>query len=282
MQAAEWAQLNRAGIFEDPGLLKYAAPFPSSALMHSVSSLENERDFAAHGADLFLAISQVSPRPLASYRSLLDFGCGCGRFTRMLKGHPHGVWGCDINGDHVEWVQSNLDYVQASRSPVVPPLAYSRHQFDAVVAISVFTHLNEESQDQFLCELARIAQPGACLFLTVHGERAMQRALQEEGIMKMLAVDPERFQKASQDFARGQFAFVLQTESFERQSLARRWAGKLLPRLAAKTLPYGMTFHPPSYIHTHWSRWFRIQDIHAAAIHDFQDIVVLLPRQERP
>jgi SAM-dependent methyltransferase len=97
MPLEEWIWLNRSGIFEDPELRRYVAAFPPSDLMENVCGLRSEQDFASHGADLFVAISKASPKPLTEYGHILDFGCGCGRLARMFKGHPHRVSGCDID-----------------------------------------------------------------------------------------------------------------------------------------------------------------------------------------
>lgn len=126
LPAEDWAWLNRTGVFRDPALRKYVSPFPPAALMQNVSGLVKEEDFASHGADIFEALSAASPRPLAEYQHLLDFGCGCGRLARMFKGHPHQVSGCDIDRRHVEWARQNLDYMKVSVSSVKPPLPSQR------------------------------------------------------------------------------------------------------------------------------------------------------------
>ena len=48
---------------------------PPSELMVNASSLDEERDFASHGCDIYEALSKVSAIPLADYEKILDFGC---------------------------------------------------------------------------------------------------------------------------------------------------------------------------------------------------------------
>lgn len=136
----DWLWLNRTRAFERPELRRFVSPFPPPALMQNVSGLESERDFASHGVDIFAALSVASPRPLAEYKHIMDFGCGCGRLARMFKGHGHKVSGCDIDRRHVEWTKDNLDYMQVKLSSVKPPLPYKDDDFDAIISISVFTH----------------------------------------------------------------------------------------------------------------------------------------------
>ena len=281
MPQETWVWLNRSGIFEDVNLRQYVAPFPPVHLIQNVSGLTNERDFAAHGVDLYVALSKASEKPLTEYQRILDFGCGCGRLARMLKGHPYELAGCDVDSRHIEFIQSNFDFMEASLSSLQPPLPYASDKFDAIISISVFTHLNETSQDEFLSELHRICVPGARLFVTVHGERALQRAQSEEMIWQMLSVDRRGFDAARKEFAGGGHSFILQDghlTSIPRKttllSRARSFFGASSP---IRPFEYGITFIPEKYIRSHWNRWFEIVAYHHGAIHNFQDIVVMTP-----
>ena len=279
MPTEDWVRLNRMEVFNDPTLRRYVSPFPPRDLMQNVSGLVSESDFASHGTDFFLALSAVSPKPLSAYRSILDFGCGCGRLARMFKGHPARVCGCDIDHRHVNWVRDNLKFVEAKLSSVNPPIPYADNEFEAVISISIFTHLTEYSQDLFLAELARVTQPGGYLFLTVHGERALHRALTEPAIRNMLSMDEDRFQRALQAFKQGKHGFVLQeghltTSGSDKRSLTNLFTKKVVE----EPFEYGITFVPEHYVQSHWSKWFKVEAYHSGALHDFQDIVVLRPR----
>jgi glycosyltransferase involved in cell wall biosynthesis/SAM-dependent methyltransferase len=258
LPAREWADFNRRVIFDEPALQTLAAPFPPRSLMQNVSGLEAERDFAAHGAHFWEAFSQILPRPLSSYSPILDFGCGCGRLARLFKGHPGEVHGCDIDPRHVQWVRGHLPFVTAVATQPNQPLPYADDSFELVIAISVFTHLTEASQDLMLAELRRIARPGGTLLLTTHGERALQRAREEERIYRMIAVDDARFARAQEDFAANRHAFVPQEG-----------------HLTSATFQYGITFLSSPYVHSHWGHDLHVQDIVSGGLHDFQDIVVL-------
>jgi len=276
MPLGDWIQLNRVDVFTDAKLLPYVSPFPPRELMQNVSGLVSQSDFASHGCDFFIALSEASPKPLADYRSILDFGCGVGRLARMFKGHPGVIAGCDIDHRHVEWVDATLDFVDARLSKVDPPIPYESGEFEAVISISIFTHLNERSQDQFLAELARVTAPDGLLFLTVHGERALQRANNEPTIRAMIDVPDRPFAKAKSDFAAGRHAFILQ-DGHLTTTLASSGRGSQ-KKLVEGDFEYGITFVPEQYVRSHWGRWFDVVDYRAGAFHDFQDLVVLRPR----
>ena len=277
LSADDWLLLNGRAIFDDPLLRPYVAPFPPKKLMTNVSGLTNDRDFASHGVDIFRALTQVSPKPITDYRSILDFGCGCGRLARMFKGHPNRIVGCDIDERHVNWVAGNLDYMTACLTSINPQLPFDDDEFDAIFSISIFSHLTEKSQDDFLAELSRITSSEGYLFLTVHGSRAMERAKSEKMIWDMIWVDKQLFDKACAEFERNRHAFILQGH------LTTVGVDKSLKRTVKAVIEepyqYGITFIPEQYIFTHWAKWFHVVEIRRGAIHDFQDIVVLRPRK---
>ena len=189
---------------------------------------------------------------------------------RLLKGHPGELQGCDIDPRHVAWMQSNLDYCRVQRSSVNPPLPYAAATFDAVISISVFSHLNEASQTAFLAELARITKPGATLMLTIHGEAAMRRARAEKGIFDMIAVPREAFDEAGRRYDAGDYAFILQQGHLTRQAGTESSASIL-----AEEYEYGITFIPRAYLDRVWARHFKLVRVVEGGLHDFQDIVVL-------
>lgn len=159
--------------------------------------------------------------------------------------------------------------------------------------------MNEWSQYGFLKELRRIASPEGRLLLTIHGERALERAKVEKAIFDMLSVDGELFAEACDRFGRNRHAFILQhghlTESPPetarmeepgKTALWKRGWRHLRERYSIRrkapegAYEYGITFIPEKYVAEHWSRWFRVEEIRRGAIHNFQDIVVLRPRKE--
>ena len=257
-----WLELNTRAAFDDPNLRREIAPFPPAHLMQVVSGLTSEAEFAVRGARIYRAMQNASPVPLTEFQSVLDFGCGCGGLSRLFKGHPGQVTGCDIDHRLIEWIDSNLDFMRAVRTNPNESLPFDDDEFDAVISNSVFTHLSEPSQEFYLKELKRVSRPGAFLFLTVHGARALERAQTEEQIFNMIAIAPEELLEAASTMSQGLHSFVLQRSG----------------HLTTETYDYGITFIPESYIQSVWSRYFDIVRIVDGAIDDWQDIVVCRKR----
>ncbi len=94
-----WVWLNRTGAFQNANLHKFVCSFPPSKLMYSVSGLTNEPDFASHGADLFLVLSQASPVLLLNTKNCWTLGVaaiGSRECSRTIPTHylaaTHGMW----------------------------------------------------------------------------------------------------------------------------------------------------------------------------------------------
>lgn len=260
MPHQQWADFNRTAIFAGGDVSK-SAPFPPKELMQIVSALTSERDFASHGADLWLALSAAAPKPLHEYASILDLGCGCGRLARMFKGYKGHLTGCDIYPGHVEWVNNNLPYMNAVLTNPDTALPFGNGQFELIISISVLTHLNEESQDFMLSELRRITHKDGLLLLTIHGERALERATTEEHVWNILGVDRLAFEQAQIAFSQDRHGFILQEG-----------------HLTDDKFQYGISLHSARYVQSHWGRYFDIRQHISGAIHDFQDILVLSPK----
>ena len=105
---------------------------------------------------------------MAEVRTVLDFGCGCGRTLQwwLRQPHPPELYGTDVDAETVAWVKANLP-VHAGTNAPTPPLAYADGLFDVVYSISVFTHLDATFQDAWLRELERVLKPGGLALFSV-------------------------------------------------------------------------------------------------------------------
>jgi SAM-dependent methyltransferase len=151
-------------------------PYPPFELANRVLSLEGWDDpFQAYerlGAETKAALLDLLPEDW-SFRDkrVLDFGCGAGRTLRHFLGEAEQgeLWGTDIDARSIAWVQDNLcPPLHALRCGSAPPLQFEGSSFDLVWAISVFTHLTDQSL-AWLAELHRVLKPEGLLMASYTG-----------------------------------------------------------------------------------------------------------------
>jgi SAM-dependent methyltransferase len=151
-------------------------PYPPLALANRVCSLENRgKPFAAYeklGAEARAAITEMLPAGWSfDGKRVLDFGCGAGRTLRhfLTEAQAGDFWGSDIDAPSIAWLQQNLcPPLQAMQNSTDPPLGLEHGTFDLIWALSVFTHLTDNSLP-WLAELHALLKPGGLLLATYMG-----------------------------------------------------------------------------------------------------------------
>ena len=132
--------------------------------------------FAARGNEQMSAIADVlerARRPLRDFASVLDFGCGCGRLTRWFPQWLRAdarMHGCDADAEAIAWCAGNLPFAAFAPNDPLPPLPYGAGAFDLVLAVSVFTHINEPAGLLWMRELRRVLQPDGVAVVSVRGD----------------------------------------------------------------------------------------------------------------
>lgn len=148
-------------------------PLPPARLRVLVSGAHDASEFLRVGrlhAD-FLRQLLARHAALAETDALLDFGCGCGRVLRHWGDLGPRLYASDVNPELAGWCRDNLPFAEVQANAARPPIAYAADSFDVVLARSVFTHLPEPAQQEWLTELRRILKPGGLLLFSVHGEQ---------------------------------------------------------------------------------------------------------------
>jgi len=122
----------------------------------------------------------------AAFRSVFDFGCGCGRLARQLiqqQPRPQRYLGIDLHAGMIAWCQHNLaraapgfefahhdvynfHFNPGNEKPRILRFPVEDRAFTLVTAWSVFTHLNEGQAVHYLQEVARILAPGGVFHST--------------------------------------------------------------------------------------------------------------------
>lgn len=113
----------------------------------------------------------------ASGSRILEWGCGPARIIRHLPALMPQIefHGTDYNASTIQWCQQNITGIHFSQNLLIPPLKFAEHFFDAAYALSVFTHLSESNQIEWLAELWRVVRPGGILLLTTQGSAFVSR-----------------------------------------------------------------------------------------------------------
>lgn len=222
-------------------------PVPDPELVWRVAGTDDAAWFRASGersARELSAALRVVGRDWASFEEALDFGCGCGRVLLHLEEEARTtrLTGADIDAEAVEWARKHVPWASFATTAPEPPLPFGDGAFDLVMNHSVFSHLDERRQDEWLAELHRVTRPGAMLVLSVHGPTACPAPL--------------------------------------RARLARRGHVYSSDGGWGAAFPdwYQNAYHTPAYVFDHWARWFEVRAYVVRGALDFQDIVVL----ERP
>lgn len=226
-------------------------PMPPPRLRHRVQGFFDPAGFTYMGRTIARNLRELLllvEKDFSSFQEVLDFGCGCGRVLQSLREEATSCnfYGTDIDPEAIGWCTEHLGGIARwSINGSRPPLSFDDETFDLIYANSVFTHLDEEYQFEWLSELGRVSKPESILILTVHGATCAQCLLEE---------DSARLEE------RG-FLFK-----------------KIAPAaLKPDGLPdfYQSTFHTREYVEREWSKYFTILHYVERGICEWQDAVVV-------
>lgn len=231
---------------------------PPPRLRYKVAGTEAGDWFLESGRKSLLDLDQALAsirKSYADFDDVLDWGCGCGRVLRHLPVPvlPRKLYGNEIDVEAIEWISANMPWVETSLTKGRPPLPYSDGSFDLIFNHSVMSHLDEDCQDAWLAELARVVRPGGVVTLTVHGQHAFDQFLNA-----IPAGSPLRKQAADIFYDRGLF-----------YTKDDQWSADF-PDF------YHSAFHSARYIFfDHWSKFLRVCQYIPRGALDYQDMVVL-------
>lgn len=114
--------------------------------------------------------------------SMLELGCGSARILRHFR-HLGGarIIGSDVNPAMIEWCKDNVPGIEFYQNQLQPPLDFAQDgSLDLVTALSVFTHIPLEWQQDWLREIYRVLRPGGVFLCTIHGAHHERVALSDD------------------------------------------------------------------------------------------------------
>jgi SAM-dependent methyltransferase len=108
--------------------------------------------------------------------SWLDFGCGYGRVVRVLveRVDPERIYVTDVIDEGVSFCAREFGVRPLPSSPELGSLELP--EVELAYAISVLTHLPEESGREFLRVLGKAIAPGGIFLFTTHGRWSLEHA----------------------------------------------------------------------------------------------------------
>lgn len=115
-------------------------------------------------------------RPIERKTRVLDFGCGWGRYIRLLMkdvgaGALHGA---DVDPDMIGFCRISGLPARFAVMPPLGPTEYPDGTFDLIFAYSVFSHLSEEAYEVWMREFVRILRPGGLIVFTTQARRFLE------------------------------------------------------------------------------------------------------------
>ncbi|NJN67669.1 MAG: class I SAM-dependent methyltransferase [Chloroflexaceae bacterium] len=128
-------------------------PLPPAHLRARIGSATSIGSFLSIGKTTCQHLEQaLEPigTSLGSFRSILDFGCGCGRTLVWLANWPDGsqhqheirdrrvrLVGTDVDTAAIAWCRRHLPFAEFYPNQPMPPLPFPSATFDLVYTISV-------------------------------------------------------------------------------------------------------------------------------------------------
>jgi SAM-dependent methyltransferase len=241
---------NHSYYYLDPKYERHT--IPDANRRRRVHGAEDEVAFLIEGYSAFrkieTALSETLNRQIGDFSSILDWGCGCGRIARYISSITGPTYhGIDIDADNVEWCREHMDFGEYGVIPLHPPTELPPEHYDLILGVSVFTHLREKEQTEWLKELNRICRPGGIVAVTVLGDHGIFR---------------------------GGLTANEYNEYTEKGFLAWRRNPDLDDILKEKEY-YRNTFISHDYIQKTWTDYFEIKEFRKNYIGNLQDLVIM-------
>ncbi len=120
------------------------------------------------GQDTAAALTEIIDRHIAAEQPrIADWGCGLARVLRHLPLRYQRT-GFDYNPNAIHWGKGHIKGVRFHTNALAPPLSADEASFDALYALSVFTHLSAEAHTAWIKEIHRVLAPGGIFLGAFH------------------------------------------------------------------------------------------------------------------
>lgn len=232
----------------DPG--GRVPPVPPPILRYRVHRAFDSASYLANGRSIARCLVDAlsAHRVVLKDLVVLDFACGPGRIIGELASAAESctLYGSDIDAQAITWASENLSSLaRFSVNTTATPTHYASAMFDVICSVSLFTHLDAASQDEWLAEMQRLLKPGGVLLATTHGRFTLDSCTPDE------------------------------RASLQCDGIVYRTDRK--GRFKVDGLPdfYQTTFHTVDYVRQHWGSFLPVVGHIEGGLNGHQDIVVM-------
>ena len=212
-------------------------PLPPGWLAQAFTSSPDLDGFMKTGqltAEILSTWARECGLPLSDARSILDFGCGCGRVLMFMPDRTKAeLIGCDVHAAAIDWCNAHLPFARAFVGTANPPMPLKDGSVDILYAVSVLTHLNEDMQRAWLDEWRRVVRKDGLVIASFLGD---------DYVNKHLANEIEYRQNIEELWRANQGIAFVDNDA---------WA-RVFPDF------YQTTYHTVDYVKRVWSEYFDI------------------------
>lgn len=191
---------------------------------------------------------------------ILDFGAGSGRIAIPLsKDFPDMRLHCtDVDAEAIDYLSQNApSNLECSVGSYMPPLSFENDQFDAMYAVSVWSHFPHDLAISWLEEVRRVVRPGGILLISVAGINVLKH-WQETTV---------QWKEVSES--------DLESEKYiYREFINLNTDEKHYPGISGEG-SWGNTLVHPDYITETWGEIFTILEHRPAGMNGMQDLIIL-------
>jgi SAM-dependent methyltransferase len=184
-----WLWCFTEGYRTDPRLQSLLPAFPAVDIQERFTGAAGDQTMREAFAFYVLVKDfqeRFGRRPL---NTIVDFGCGWGRITRLFtrEVETQQLWGIDCMSSAIDICRSTNTHSRFELVAPLPPTTLAPEAFDLIYAYSVFSHLSEAAHLAWLEEFRRVLKPGGLLVVTTRPREfilhcaAMREALRHQG-----------------------------------------------------------------------------------------------------
>jgi SAM-dependent methyltransferase len=183
----ETARFSLSAIKSASANLRYRRENPNFAppplwWMHDMYAHVSYADYMETGAATAAAVCRrIDAYVSAENPRVADWGCGLGRVIRHMPSR-YALTGFDANPHAIAWCRNALGSASFCRNGPQPPLPAADASFDALYALSVFTHLSALGHERWIAEIERLLAPGGVFLGAFHSTPDNRQLLHAERV----------------------------------------------------------------------------------------------------